>query len=289
MIFIADGGSTKCDWLLLDYDGNQILKTRTKGLNPAVFKPDVLKERLHENEDLANVKSKVKRVDFYGAGCGTPTPTKVLHDILQDYFPDAEINVDEDMVAAAFAATNEPGIVCILGTGSNSCFFDGKKVHMEVESLGFILMDEASGNYFGKRLIRDYYYKYMGEDMSREFERRYDLRADTIKNNVYKQENPNTYLAHFAEFIFTSEERNGYFYKLIYEGMEKFIERRVMCYKNAQNVPIHFIGSIAFFSEDIIRDVAKRYHLNIGNIIRRPIDGLIKHYQKHVLPQLKKG
>ena len=289
MILIADGGSTKCDWLLLDKDGNQVLKTRTKGLNPAVFKPNVLEERLLENEDLANIKSKVERVDFYGAGCGTPTPAKILKDILQNYFPTAEINVDEDMVAAAYAATNEPGIVCILGTGSNSCFFDGKKVHMEVESLGFILMDEASGNYFGKRLIRDYYYKYMGEDMSKEFESRYDLRADTIKYNVYKQENPNTYLAHFAEFIFTSEERNGYFYKLIYEGMEKFIERRVMCFKNAQNVPIHFIGSIAFFSEDIIRDVAKRYHLNIGNIIRRPIDGLIKHYQKNVIPQLQKA
>ena len=153
----------------------------------------------------------------------------------------------------------------------------------------FYLMDEASGNYFGKRLIRDYYYKFMGEDMSREFAKRYDLDADTIKSNVYKKENPNTYLASFAEFIFTSEERNGYFYKLIYEGMEKFIERRVMCYRNAQNVPIHFIGSIAFFSEDIIRDVAKRYHLNIGNIIRRPIDGLINHYQKNVIPQLKEA
>ena len=289
MILIADGGSTKCDWLLLDKQGKQILKTRTKGLNPAVFKPHILEERLNENKDLAQLKESIERVDFYGAGCGTPTPAKVLHGILKEYFSSAYVNVDEDMVAAAYAATTEPGIVCILGTGSNSCYFDGQKVHMEVESLGFILMDEASGNYFGKRLIRDYYYKYMGEDMSREFENRYDLRADTIKNNVYKQENPNTYLAHFAEFIFTSEERNGYFYKLIYEGMEKFIERRVMCFKNAQNVPIHFIGSIAFFSEDIIRDVAKRYHLNIGNIIRRPIDGLIKHYQNNVIPQLYKN
>ncbi|NBC58583.1 MAG: N-acetylglucosamine kinase [Bacteroidetes bacterium] len=289
MIIIADGGSTKCDWLLLDDKGQQVLKTRTKGLNPAVFKPHVLKERLEENEDLAKIKKDITRVDFYGAGCGTPTPRQNLEEILQEFIPHAEINVDEDMVAAAYAATNEPGIVCILGTGSNSCFFDGKKIHMEVESLGYVLMDEASGNYFGKRLIRDYYYKFMGEDMSREFAKRYDLDADTIKYNVYKKDNPNTYLASFAEFIFTSEERNGYFYKLIYEGMEKFIERRVMCYKNAQNVPIHFIGSIAFFSEDIIRDVAKRYHLNIGNIIRRPIDGLINHYQKNVIPQLKEA
>ncbi|MFO7745841.1 MAG: N-acetylglucosamine kinase [Psychroflexus sp.] len=283
MIIIADGGSTKCDWILLNDNGEVELKTRTKGLNPAVFKPETLKSRIEENEDLKKIISKVTRVDFFGAGCGTPTPVKNLELILKDFFKDAEINVEEDMVAAALAATTEPGIVCILGTGSNSCFFDGKKVHMEIESLGYVLMDEASGNYFGKRLIRDYYYKFMGDDMSREFSKRYDLDADTIKRNVYKEDNPNTYLASFAEFIFTSEERNGYFYKLIYEGIEKFIERRVMCFKQAQNVPIHFIGSIAFFSEDIIRDVAKRYHLDIGNIIRRPIDGLIEHYKKNVL------
>ncbi|MDR9400976.1 MAG: N-acetylglucosamine kinase [Psychroflexus sp.] len=286
MIIIADGGSTKCDWILLDENGNQQFKTRTKGLNPAVFEVVTLKSRLEESEDLKSIKPQIKRVDFYGAGCGTPTPRNNLKSILTDFFPDTEVNVEEDMLAAALAATNEPGIVCILGTGSNSCFFDGEKIHMEVESLGYVLMDEASGNYFGKRLIRDYYYKFMGDDMSREFAKRYDLDADTIKYNVYKKDNPNTYLATFAEFIFTSEERNGYFYKLIYEGMEKFIERRVMCYKNAQNVPIHFIGSIAYFSEDIIKDVAKRYHLNIGNIIRRPIDGLISHYKNNVIPEL---
>lgn len=283
MIIIADGGSTKCDWILLNDKGEVELKTRTKGLNPAVFKPETLKLRLEENEDLKKIIHKVSRVDFFGAGCGTPTPRKNLEDILKDFFQDGKVNVDEDMAAAALAATTEPGIVCILGTGSNSCYFDGKSVHMEVESLGYVLMDEASGNYFGKRLIRDYYYKFMSDDMSKEFSKRYDLNADTIKRNVYKEENPNTYLASFAEFIFTAQERNGYFYKLIYEGIEKFIERRVMCFKQAQNVPIHFIGSIAFFSEDIIRDVAKRYHLNIGNIIRRPIDGLIDHYKTNVL------
>ncbi len=286
MIVIADGGSTKCDWILLDNKGEVVMKTRTKGLNPAVFKPHVLKERLEASDDLKANIEKITRVDFFGAGCGTPTPKQNLKEILEEFFNISNVNVEEDMMAAAFAATTEPGIVCILGTGSNSCFFDGSKIRMEVESLGYVLMDEASGNYFGKRLIRDYYYKTMGEDMSREFEKRYDLNADTIKKNVYKEENPNTYLASFAEFIFTAEERNGYFYKLIYEGMEKFIERRVMSFKEAQSVPIHFIGSIAFFSEDIIRDVAKRYHLNIGNIIRRPIDGLIEHYRENVLPSL---
>jgi N-acetylglucosamine kinase-like BadF-type ATPase len=288
MIIIADGGSTKCDWILLSDTGEVVMKTRTKGLNPAVFKPHVLKERIEASEDLKAHIDQITRVDFFGAGCGTPTPKQNLKNILQEFFVSSEVIVEEDMMAAAYAATTKPGIVCILGTGSNSCYFDGKKVHMEVESLGYVLMDEASGNYFGKRLIRDYYYKFMGEDMSREFSKRYDLSADNIKHNVYKEENPNTYLASFAEFIFTAEERNGYFYKLIYEGMEKFIERRVMCYKEAQSVPIHFIGSIAFFSEDIIRDVAKRYHLEIGNVIQRPIDGLIEHYRKNVLPELTK-
>ncbi|MDN6279727.1 MAG: N-acetylglucosamine kinase [Psychroflexus sp.] len=283
MILVADGGSTKCDWLLLDDQGDMVLKTRTKGINPAVFKAEVLKARLRENEELTALIPKVHRVDFFGAGCGTATPREHLYQILQEFFPKAEIKVGEDMEAAALSATNEPGIICILGTGSNSCYFDGKNVHMEIESLGYILMDEASGNYFGKRLIRNYYYKTMPKELALEFEKRYDLSADTIKRNIYREDNPNTYLADFAEFIFTAEERNGYFYKLIYEGMQKFIESRVLCYKQAQNVPIHFIGSIAYFSEDIIRDVAKPYHLNIGNIIRRPIDGLIDHYKKNII------
>jgi len=122
MILIADGGSTKCDWILLDDEGEVVTKTRTKGLNPAVFKPDILKSRLQENNALKQIIPKVSRVDFYGAGCGTPTPIKNLKEILEDYFNVAEVNVEEDMVAAALAATTEPSIVCILGTGSNSCF-----------------------------------------------------------------------------------------------------------------------------------------------------------------------
>ena len=116
--------------------------------------------------------------------------------------------------------------------------------------------------------------------LAKEFEKRFDLNTDVIKHNVYKMPNPNMYLAHFAEFIFTSEEVNGYFYKLISEGMYKFIEYKVLCYKEAQHVPIHFIGSIAHFSEDIIRDCMEPYHLTLGSIIRRPIDGLIEYYKQ---------
>lgn len=283
MILIADGGSTKCDWILLDKKGEQVFKTRTKGLNPAVFPEAMLEQRIEENPELQEVKSKVDKIHFYGAGCGTETPRKLLQDIIANFFTNAsEVLVKEDMVAAVYAATSEPGIVCILGTGSNSCYFDGENIEMAVQSLGYVLMDEASGNYFGKRLLRDYYYKRMPPDIAKKFESTYNLDSDEIKKNLYRKENPNTYLASFAEFIF-SNDRNGYFYKLVHEGIQEFIHTRVLCFKEAQNVPIHFIGTIAYFSEDIIRVVAQPYHLEIGNIVRRPIDGIVEYYRKNVL------
>ena len=268
MILITDGGSTKCDWILMDKSGNVVLKTRTKGLNPAVVPEENIKERILANKDLEPFLQQITTVDFYGAGCGTKTPIKSLTNILTEIFSVAKISVNEDMVAAVYAATLEPGIVCILGTGSNSCYFDGKKIHKGIESLGYSLMDEASGNYFGKRLLRDYFYKKMPSQLALDFEKRFNLDPDEIKNHLYKRHNPNMYLASFAEFIFTSKEVNGYFYKLISEGMLKFIEYRILCFKESQNVPIHFIGSIAHFSEEIIKECMKPYHLELGNIIR---------------------
>ena len=283
MILITDGGSTKCDWILLDQTGDIVLKTRTKVINPAVVPEENVRERILANQDLQPYVNEVTVVDFYGAGCGTKTPIMMLTKILNEIFPAAKVSVNEDMVAAVYAATTDPGIVCILGTGSNSCYFDGTNVHNGIESLGYTLMDEASGNYFGKRLIRDYFYKKMPTQLALEFEKRFNLDPDEIKNHLYKRHNPNMYLASFAEFIFTSTEVNGYFYKLITEGMLKFIEYRILCFKESQNVPIHFIGSIAHFSEDIIKDCMKPYNLELGNIIRRPIDGLIDYYRQNKL------
>tara|TARA_R110002072_G_scaffold287464_2_gene453085 strand:- start:1510 stop:2370 length:861 start_codon:yes stop_codon:yes gene_type:complete len=283
MTLIADGGSTKCDWVLLDRTGNQVFKTRTLGLNPSVVPEEELLSRIKENTVLRGVFNKVEALDFYGAGCGTATPRQILHKILESLFVNAKVTVAEDMVAAALAVTDKPGIVCIFGTGSNSCYFDGKTTRTSVDSLGFILMDEASGNYFGKRLIRDYFYKKMPAQIAADFEKRFDLTPDVIKTNLYKKPNPNTYLASFAEFIFTREEVNGYFYNLISEGVLKFIEYKILCYKEAQQVPIHFIGSIAHFSKDIIKDCLNRYNLELGNVVQRPIGGLIEYYRKNKL------
>ncbi len=282
MTLITDGGSTKCDWVLLDNSGEVVFKTATSGLNPTVVPKEELLLRIASNETLKSIFNSVEILDFYGAGCGTTTPRSILKDVLEALFTKAKVNVFEDMAAAVFAATTEPGIVCILGTGSNSCFFDGIKIHSPIPSLGFILMDEASGNYFGKRLIRDYYYQRMPKEIAAEFENKFNLEADEIKMNLYKKPNPNAYLASFAQFIFTQKEINPYFYALIKEGISNFIECRILCYEKAHELPIHFIGSIAHFSEEIIKECFAAHNLELGNIVQRPIDGLIDYYKSKI-------
>ena len=281
MILIADGGSTKCDWILLDFKGEVALKTRTEGLNPAVVKGEILTARLQANDELMQIVDSVTKIFFYGAGCGTEKPNLALKKIFEAIFKNANIDVKEDTYAATYAVTSEPGIVCILGTGSNSSYFDGKEVHTTIPSLGYILMDEASGNYFGKKLIRDYYYKKMPANLRKEFEQKFDLSADSIKENIYKKDNPNVYLANFAEFMFRAE-RNNYFYSVIKKGMKDFFKNRIKPYDNYQELPVHFVGSIAFFSSDIINKVARKYGVTIGNIVRRPIDGLIEYHRKQL-------
>lgn len=282
MTLITDGGSTKCDWVLLDKSGNIVFKTDTSGLNPTVVPKEELLLRITSNETLKNVFKSVEFLDFYGAGCGTATPRNILKEVLEELFLKAKVNVSEDMSAAVYAATTEPGIVCILGTGSNSCYFDGTKIHAPIPALGYILMDEASGNYFGKRLIRDFYYKRMPAEIALGFEEKFNLEADDIKVNLYKKPNPNAYLASFAQFIFTQKEINPYFYALIKEGISNFIECRILCYEKAHEVPVHFIGSIAHFSEKIIKECFKEHNLELGNIVQRPIDGLIKYYKNRI-------
>lgn len=282
MTLITDGGSTKCDWVLLDISGKVVFKTATLGLNPTVVPKEELLLRISSNENLKTVFNKVETLDFYGAGCGTATPRNILKEVLEELFSKAKVKVSEDMVAAVFSATTKPGIVCILGTGSNSCYFDGKEIHAPIPALGFILMDEASGNYFGKRLIRDYYYKRMPVEIATEFEKKFNLEADDIKVNLYKKPNPNAYLASFAQFIFTQKEINPYFYALIKEGISNFIECRILCYEKAHEVPVHFIGSIAHFSEKIIKECFAEHNLKLGNIVQRPIDGLIDYYKSKI-------
>ena len=282
MILIADGGSTKADWIALDNNKRELFRLRTLGLNPAVVPQEELTNRIINMFQLVNIKDQVEQIYFYGAGCGTAKPVAILKEVMASIFTNARINIDEDMVAAIYASSgNKPAMVCILGTGSNSCYFDGEKKHMKVPSLGYILMDEASGNFFGKQLIRDYYYQKMPRKIMDAFDQQYDLDADHIKYNLYRQPNPNMYLASFAKFMFDFKE-NNYIKEVIYNGFEAFFKYRILPYNLPTDTDIYFIGSIAHYFRNILEKVGKKYDFVITEVIHRPIGNLIEYHRNNL-------
>ncbi|SCY07875.1 BadF-type ATPase [Nonlabens sp. Hel1_33_55] len=280
MILLTDSGSTKCDWIALSDDGEQLFKARTRGMNPAILSVEDLQQRLEESEDLVKNRDKATKVYFYGAGCGTEKPRMALQALLTTYFKNADVVVKEDTAAAVYAAVgDEPGVVCILGTGSNCCYSDGKKLHQKVVSLGYTLMDEASGNWYGKELIRDYYFKNMPENLRKEFSAAYDMSDDHIKYNLYKQPNPNAFLAGHAEFIFQHLDER-YIKKLLRRGLRKFSRNMILQFhEEIKSCEVHFVGSIAHFAKSRIQQVAEEFDYEVGNIVRRPIDGLVEYHR----------
>ncbi|MGB6269637.1 MAG: BadF/BadG/BcrA/BcrD ATPase family protein [Olleya sp.] len=286
MILVVDSGSTKCDWIAVDKNGNQLLeKIRTKGLNPAILSEKKIKKILKKSTVLKDNKDTVTHVFFYGAGCGTDNPRLMLKIILQEFFPNADVLVDEDTMAAVYATINTPdeaAVVCIMGTGSNCSYYDGKKLHQRVKSLGYSIMDDASGNYYGKELLRDYYFNHMPEEIKIAFADKYNLEADYIKYNLYKQPNPNAYLAQFAEFMILNKD-SEYIIELIKSGIRRFAKNMIMQFKEElKTVPVHFAGSIAFFCQDEIKAVAKELGFKVGNFERRPIEGLVAFHTKTI-------
>ncbi len=287
MILITDGGSTKCDWIAIGKDGNQAVdKIRTKGLNPAIVAEKKLNKIIRKSEELMAIANDVTHVYFYGAGCGTDKPTLLLKSVLESYFENAEIEVREDTYAAVRACINsndEAAVVCILGTGSNCSYYDGNALHQRVASLGFILMDDASGNYFGKQLIRDFYFDKMPDTISVAFEHKHNLDADFIKYNLYKQTNPSAYLADHAEFMFINKD-SDYIKNIIIKGIRLFAENMILQFKDELKggIPVHFAGSIAFFAQEEIKQVAEEYGFKVGNFVRRPIEGLLEYHVKNL-------
>lgn len=284
MILITDSGSTKCDWIVIDEKGTQLQeKIRTNGLNPDILSEKKLHKIISKSDELMAFADAVKKIFFYGAGCGTDKPKLALKGVLENLFKNALVEVDEDTMAAVRACINHPkeaAVVCIMGTGSNCSFFDGEKLHQRVKSLGYTLMDEASGNYYGKQLIRDYYFNKMPETIKVSFEHKYNLDADFIKYNLYKQPNPNAYLANFAEFMFLNKD-SSYIKELIKSGFRLFAEHMILQFnEELKSNPVHFAGSIAYFAKQEIIEVAKEYNLKVGNFIRRPIEGLVDYHTK---------
>ena len=279
MKLLVDSGSTKADWIAIDNNGKILFTTQTLGLNPEVLNKEEIIERLDDKFDISHNKNKATHLYFYGAGCGTDRMKNFLADVFQKYFSNAIISVHEDTYAAVYATTpkNEKAIVCILGTGSNCSYFDGELLHQKVQSLGYIAMDDCSGNRFGRHLLRDYYFNNMPANLAKEFEEEYNVDADYIKNNLYKEPNPNAYLATFAKFLIKHKETES-LKKHIFAEMELFIENYIMQFDNYKEVPVHFVGSIAFYLKEELEEVLTKYGIQLGNVLRRPIDGLIAYH-----------
>jgi len=279
MKLLVDSGSTKADWISVDDAGKILFTTQTLGLNPEVLTKEELISRLDDRFDISHNKNNVSHLFFYGAGCGTDRMKNFLSEVFRNYFPNAVVTVHEDTYAAVYATTpkNEKAIVCILGTGSNCSYFDGNVLHQKVQSLGYIAMDDCSGNRFGRHLLRGYYFNKMPADLAKEFETTFDVEPDAVKQNLYKEPNPNAYLATFAEFLIKHKDTE-FCQQYIREEMEAFVEYYIKQFDNYKEVPVHFIGSIAFYLKDELESILTKHGIKLGNVLRRPIDGLIEYH-----------
>lgn len=284
MILVVDSGSTKTDWIALDDKGQEIFSTQTLGLNPQMLSNEILNERIKNNFDIYKNRKLVNKLFFYGAGCGVDSTQERILKVFKSIFINSEFDIKEDTYAAVYSAVDIgiPSIVNIIGTGSNCSYYDGKDVIQKVQSLGYVLMDYASGNYYGKYLIRAYYFNKMPEYLREEFAKNYDLSPNTIKNKLYREENPNTYLAGFAKFLIDNKA-NEYFKEIIYKGLERFIDYQILQYDDFSKVDIHYVGSIAYYLKDEITKVGKKYNLQTGRFIQRPITGLVDYHKRNIL------
>ena len=284
MILIVDSGSTKTDWIALDKNGEELFSTQTLGLNPQMLSNEILNERIKNNFDIYKNRKNVEKLFFYGAGCGVESTQERILKVFKFIFTNSELDIKEDTYAAVYSAVDQgvPSIVNIIGTGSNCSYYDGENVIQKVHSLGYVLMDYASGNYYGKYLIRAYYFNKMPENLRVEFAKKFDLSPNTIKNRLYKEENPNTYLASFARFLIENKS-DEYFKEIIFKGLERFIDYQILQYDDFSNVDIHYVGSIAYFLKDEIIKIGNKYNLKTGKFVKRPIVGLVDYHKKNIL------
>ncbi len=286
MIAIVDGGSTKCDWVILENDGTEVLKTETVGFNPNIIKPELITIEIEKNQALIKFKDYLENIFFYGSGCGTPENKLIVEREIQKVFTTAEIKVKEDLLAAAYAAyRGTPAIVCILGTGSNACYFDGENVKTELPSLGFLIGDEGSGSALGKQLVRHYFMRKLPPDLHQQFTEIYQLNIDDLIKNMYHNPRANAYMADFTRFI-VDRKTHPYFQNFIYKELKNFLEFQVMPYEECRNCEVNFIGSVAYFFEDSLRAAAADFHFKIGTVVQKPIESLVNYHRDYIIPKL---
>lgn len=286
MIAIVDGGSTKCDWVILENSGKISQKTESIGFNPNIINADLIPQEIEKNPHLFLIKNQLDYIYFYGSGCGTVENALFVETQLQKVFPYAKVTVKEDLTAAAYAAYNgKPAIVCILGTGSNSCYFDGESIRRDLPSLGFLIGDEGSGNALGKHLVRRFFMKKLPQDLHQEFVETYHLTIEDAIKNMYHNPRANAYLAEFNKFV-VQRKQHPYFQNMVFDEMKNFFEYQVLPYEEAREAEINFIGSIAYYYEDILRAAAAELNLTVGHIVQKPIESLVEYHKKYIFNQL---
>lgn len=276
-ILIADGGSTKCEWCLL-YDGKK-KKVETQGISPYFLDAEGIRGVLSRELVPALKKLPVDVVYFYGTGCKAPDNQKMMQKVIRATFPGALVHVTHDLMGAALALCGPTkGVACILGTGSSSCYFDGKKIAKQNTGLGYVLGDEGSGAYLGKKVLQYYLYNTFDEELRYKFDVKYRPTVDGILENVYKKPLPNRYLAAFA--LFLVENRGHYMIEnIIEDGLNDFFFQHLCKYRESWKLPIHFAGGVAYGFRDVIRELCGSYEFELGNILAKPMDGLIKYHQ----------
>jgi len=278
MYLIAESGSTKCDWICLDSNGVEANRFYTMGFNPFFHSAEFIQEELSSDLKIREIVGSVEQIYFYGAGCSSEELKDIIKEGLHRVFPNATLSVDHDLVAAAYSTySGKPEVACILGTGSNSCYFDGESVREEVPALAYILGDEGSASYLGKKLIAAYLYNKLPEELHKAFEEKYDLTKADIFNRVYNQPHANVYLAGFGRFVGKHSE-HPFLINMVREGFQDFIETHVLCFEEAPQAEINFVGSVAYHFQDLLDEVLKQKGLTLGKVVGKPVDGLVSYH-----------
>ncbi|WP_138430546.1 hypothetical protein [Fodinibius saliphilus] len=276
---IADSGATKTEWSLSN--GGQQETIFTEGLNPYYHTTesivDVIKHDLFPELD-----EEIEKVHFYGAGCDSEAKETIVRQALESVFDKANINIYHDLMGAARACfLREPGIACILGTGSNSCLYDGEEIVEHIHSLAFILGDEGSAGYFGKKLINKYFRFEVPEDLKEDLEANYNMSLEHITKGLYDGSQKSRFIASYGAFLGDHPD-HPFIREMLYEGFDNFISRIVLKYSNATDHEVRFIGSVAHAYQDLIKEILAKYDLEAGLFVKNPMKRLVKYHSAEV-------
>ena len=275
MILIADSGSSKTDWRLID--NGTISQFSGIGLNPDFVDGAKVAKELNETFKAIN-KKEVTEIHFYGSGCSSESRNKIIADGIEKAFPKSQINIYHDLLGAARAACGKNrGVAGILGTGSNCCLFDGNQVIQEFRSGGFIIGDEGGGVDIGKRVLKAFIEGRMDEDLINRFQKRYKTNVDEILEGLYRKPFPNKFIANFSRFAYHNRE-HPFISELLQSSFRAYFQNMVSRYDEYETVPLNLVGSIAFYYQEVLRKVAQEFNVQIGNVLEKPISGLTLYH-----------